>query len=318
MNSLRFALTGLLAVSAAVSFSQPKTGAQAEAVIQKIVAASRTLRFGGTRTVELRFGPDQAKHIEFVIKDGPRSRIEFPPEGTYRGQILVENEFERRHYFPDRNQLEIMPPRRDEMVARLVKMLRKSGKPEITVTDGPRIAGIETQVVEVGGKGNHPMLRLWIDPQTYLIVKREVYGREGKPMVVTEYTKIDYNRRFRSSDFRLRVAGAKEIRPRDTLAAMVAKGGFQNISLAPKDPFKLESCRIQRIGDISSLVQVYVNGDAKISLFQMRTQLDPQLLRQFGRGEFSVQTWQAGGSSFVLLGDLPEDKLREVAQRLSS
>jgi len=319
MMSIRLALSGLLAMSATVVFAQPRHGGQdASALLQRIIRASKVLRYSGTRTVELRFGPDQQKHIEYVLRDGTRSRVEFPPEGTYRGQILVEADGERRHYMPDRNQIEIQPARGDEMVSKLLKMMRKAGAaPEFGVSNGPRIAGIDTEVIELG-RANRPMVKLWIDPNTFLILKREVYGREGKLMVVTEYTKIDYTpRRFRDADFRLRVPGAKEIRPRDRLGDLIAKGGFQNVSLPPKDPFKMESCRIQRIGDTSSLVQVYVNGDARISLFQVRTQLDPRQLRQFVRGELNVHTWSSGGSSFALLGDLPEDKLRDIAQRLT-
>lgn len=320
MITLRSILTGGLAVLATGVFAQGGPDNGSMELLEKIIQAAGRLRYSGTRTVELKFGPDQVKHIEYVLKDGNRTRIEFPPEGSYRGQIIVETEIDRRHYFPDRNQLEILPPHRDELIGRLVKFLRKKGRgPRVAVLDGPTIAGIDTKLVEIsGGPNNGPIQRLWFDPVSYVVVKREVYDKTGKTVAASEYTKIDLRPRFHGSDFRLEVPSAKIVTPRDKLLETASKGGFRNVSLPPKDPFKLESCRIQRIGDVSAFVQVYVNANGRLTLFQLRTSVDPRQLQRFGRGEVNAHSWQSGGSTFVLLGDLPEDKLRDIAQRLTS
>jgi len=319
MITLRSVATGSLALLAVLGLSQAAGPDNASySLLERIIQAASRLRYSGVRTVELKFGPDQVKHIEYVQKMGNRTRIEFPPEGSYRGQVIVETEVDRRHYFPDRNQVEVLPPHRDELIARLLKLMRKKGNgPRVAVLDGPTIAGIDTKLIEVDGPQNRPIQRLWIDPDTYLVVKREVYDRNGRTVAASEYTKVDYRHRFRGNEFHLEVPGAKVVTPRDKMADVIAKGGYQNVSLPPKDPFKLESCRIQQIGDVSALVQVYVNANGRLTLYQLRTSVDPKQLQRFGRGEVSAHSWQSGGSTFVLLGDLPEDKLREIAQRLT-
>lgn len=317
MKTRALLVGGLLALSA-LGLTQgggPEPGVLN--LIRKIVNATNNLEYSGTRVVELKFGPDRVKHIEFVLRRGFRTRIEFPDDGSYRGQIIVETERERRHYFPDKNQIEIMPPRREELTSRLVKMLKKDDGIRITRSNGPTILGIDTQVIQIANRSGKLFQKLWIDPQTFLILKRELYDPNGQVFAASEFTKLDYRPRFRRSDFILDVPGAKRVTPRDHLAEMVAKGGFQNVSLPPKDPFKLESSRIQRIDDVSALVQVYVNADGRLSLYQLKTTIDPDKLRRLARGDTNVHSWEFGGSSFILMGDLPQEALRAIAERIN-
>lgn len=285
-------------------------------IIQKVISASKKLSYSGSRTVLLKFGPDQHRHVEFVTKNGPRTRIEFPEEGTYRGQIIVETENERRHYFPNENQIDVMPPRRDEFVGRWLKMGNRGSESQFKIEDGPPIAGFATKVVQVGSPSGFVFQKLWIDPRTGLVLKREFYGRDGGVQASSEFTKVDYQPKFNRSDFVLNIPGAKIITPWDRLAKLVGKGGFKNVSLSPKDPFRLESSRIQRIGNSTALVQDYVNKDGRVALIQVNSEIDPDKLRRGGRGEVNTYSWQKGGTYFVLLGNMPEAKLKEMAGKL--
>lgn len=285
-------------------------------ILEKAMNASKKLRYSGTRRVQMKFGPDTVQHTEHVMKDGMKTRIWFPDEGSFRGQIIVENEQERRHFFPDRNQIEVMPPRREEHFGRFGKFGRNPKfQPEFKVENGEEIAGIDTKKVELSGdKG--VFMRMWIDPKSGLVLKRVMYGRDGAPQATSEFTKVDLQPSFRKSDFQLNIGGAKLVTPRDKLADLVARGGFQSIGLSPKDPFKLESVRIQRIENVPALVQVYVNKNGRVSLFQVKASIDPGQLKRFGRGELQSYSWQKGGASFVLLSELPESDLRAIFQRI--
>jgi outer membrane lipoprotein-sorting protein len=286
-------------------------------LIKKVVDASGRLRYSGTRVVLLKFGPDQQRHVEIVKKAGPKTRIEFPEEGSFRGQIIVETENERRHYFPEKNQIEVLPPRRDELNGRWLKMGRRGGpKPTFKIANGSVILGVPTKQVEVGAENGFVFQRMWVDPRTGLVLKREMYGRDGTIQASSEFTKLDYSPDFSRSDFVLNVSGAKIVTPRDRLGELLQKEGYLNVSLSPKDPFKLESCRIQRIGNVPALVQDYVNKDGRVTLFQFRADVDQNRLRKFGRGEVRTISWQRNGSTFVLLGTPNESKLQEIAQRL--
>jgi len=280
--------------------------------------SSGKLRYSGVRKVQMKFGPDMVQHTEYILRDGPRTRIWFPDEGSFRGQVIVETEKERRHYFPDRNQIDVMPARRSEYMMRIGRN-GKDGRPRILykVADGESIAGRGTTRVESSVANGPLFMRMWIDPKTGLILKRVLYGKNGQPQATFEFTSIDYTPNLKRSDFELNIRGAKVITPRDRLVDMVQRGGFQNVSLSPKDPYQLESVRIQRIENVSALVQVYVKNDGRVSLYQLKTPINPDRLRKSTRGErVSTHSWTKGGTSFVLIGDLPENKLREIARRV--
>lgn len=286
------------------------------AILEKAMNAAKKLRYSGTRRVQMKFGPDTVQHTEHVMKDGMKTRIWFPDEGSFRGQIIVETERERRHFFPDRNQIEILPPRREESFGRFLK-LGRGLKMQATykVDIGEEIAGIDTKKVEISGEKGL-FMRMWIDPKSGLVLKRVMYGRDGSAQATSEFSKVDLRPQFRKSDFELNIGGAKIMTPRDRLADLVSRGGFQSIGLSPKDPFQLESVRIQRIENVPALVQVYVNKNGRVSLFQVKATIDPSRLKRFGRGELQSYSWQKGGASFVLLSELPESELRAIFQRI--
>lgn len=301
---------GLASIAGAQTTDRPE-------LLNKVMVASKKLRYSGVRKVHMKFGPDVVQHTEYILKDGTKTRIWFPEGGSFRGQIIVENDVERRHYFPDRNQIEVMPPRREEYFMRLGRM--GSGnrfQMKYLVENGEEIAGLDSKRVSMIGNENRPFMRLWIDPNTGLVLKRVVYGRDGNPQATSEFVKVDYRPNFKRSDFELNIKGSKVVTPRDRLQEMVQRGGFQNVSFSPKDPYKLESVRIQRIENVSALVQVYVKSDGRVSLYQVKAAVDPSRLKLRGRDRVSTYSWTKGEASFILVGELPQSKLRDLAAKL--
>lgn len=309
-------VAALLTVAPAVQAQSDKV----PPILEKVFAASKKLSYSGTRKVQMKFGPDTVLYTEYVMKDGMKTRIWFPDEGSFRGQIIVETEKTRRHFFPDRNVIEVMPPRREEHLGRFMKIGKGHDRKPPTYKEeaGEEIAGIETRKLEMSGEDNRVFMRMWIDPKSGLMLKRIVYDRQGNPQATMEFTKVELKPKFQRSDFELNIKGAREVSPRDRLAELATRGGFQNISLPPKDPLQLESVRIQRIENVPALVQVYVSKNGRVSLFQVKATVDPGKLKRFGRGELQVYSWQRGGASFVLLSDLPESELRAISQRVRS
>src|SRR5438094_251063 len=81
-------------------------------LVRKSFMANRTSKYSGERTVEFKHGPDRASHVEYVLKDGIRTRIEFPDDSEYKGQIIVDDGQQRLHYYPDRNEIDAEPAHR--------------------------------------------------------------------------------------------------------------------------------------------------------------------------------------------------------------
>ncbi len=286
-------------------------------LIDKVMKASMSLRYRGERRIQLRFGPDLVQHTEYILKDGPRTRLWFPDEGSFRGQIIIENEGERRHYFPDRNVIEVLPPRREEHAGRFSKFGKGRGTPTFKIDDGGVIAGFTTKQVEISGPTGTVFLRMWVDPRSGLVLKRVMYNKKGEQQAIAEFVRVDLNPTIKRSDFELDIRNAKIISPREKLSELITRGGFANVAIPPKGPFQLESSRIQRIENVPALVQVYVSKNGRLTFFQIKTAVNPEELKRFGRGEkVNSYSWQKAGASFVLLGDLSEADLRKIAANL--
>src|SRR5262245_22963865 len=106
------------AASLTLAVAQPPTP-QFPPLLQKAMERSKKQRFSGSRLVEMKMGPNRVRHTEYVLRDGERTRIEFPDASPFQGQIIVEANGERRHFFPDRNEMHITPPRREDFFMRL-------------------------------------------------------------------------------------------------------------------------------------------------------------------------------------------------------
>ena len=75
-------------------------------LVRKSVLSNRTAKgkYSGVRTVEFKRGPDRVSHVEYVLKSGIKTRIEFPDDSQYKGQTfsIVDDGHQRLHYFPDK------------------------------------------------------------------------------------------------------------------------------------------------------------------------------------------------------------------------
>jgi negative regulator of sigma E activity len=197
-------------------------------------------------------------------------------------------------------------------------MSRPGFRSNVQLAAGEPVAGYRTQLVTVTGSKGNLMQRIWVEPRTGLLIKRELYDRTGNLQMFFEFTKVDFTPVVHASDFMLQPAGARVITPRDTLRSLVADNGFQDVSLPANGPLRLEQARVMKFGAEKALLQIYVSNEGRLSLFQVKSAIDPERLKKIARGEFKTISWQRNGSSFVIVGDLPEAKLRQIAQRLGA
>lgn len=283
-------------------------------VVQRALDAFATLRFSGTRIVELKAGPDRVRHTEYVIKDGRRTRIEFPTNSPFRGQVIVESAKERRLYQPDQNTIRVTPPRRERLYSRLGHLRRPDTV--IEVSDGGVLAGLRTQLVTVRDGARNATLRIWIEPKSGMLVKLEAYDRSGAVQGYFEYTQVNLSPTIRASDFNLNVKGAKIVTPRDDLRRLVKEHGYLDVSL-PAKQYPLDSAKVQKLAGAETLIQEYTLGDRHLSLFQLRTPVDPS---KFGRLPKRIRsiTWHRGSTTFVLLGELSDEELARVSKVLGN
>ncbi|HTQ09674.1 MAG TPA: hypothetical protein VMI31_06345 [Fimbriimonadaceae bacterium] len=281
--------------------------------LKKALGAVGTIRYQGTRVIETRNGLNRQQHTEYVLNDGMRSRIEFPEDSPLHGQIIIETASERLHYIPGRNVIERGPPVVDEAYARLAQRAA-NGNVVVTEVPGGAVANVPTELVTLTNKQGETLQKLWIEPGSGMILKRELYTRGGVLSASFEFTQVNLNPRIDPTDWNL-PRGARIVTPEIKLVELIRRGGFADVRLPADSPYKLEAARVQKIADRQVLVQQYAGNGRRVVLYQTKAAVDPG---QFVNLPNGVRTfaWRSGASSFVLMGDIAENEIQELGHRM--
>lgn len=318
------AVGALVACSVTLSFGQtrPKQNrvqafSNLPQIVQKALVSAR-LRYSGVRVVQFGVGAKSKSHEEIVLHDGDRTRIEFPSNSPLSGQVIVEDSKQRQQFFPRRNAIEVLPPRNDVTMVRLAIFVRRALKQgwQIGTAGGEQIAGIDTQMAYVQDPRGTLRQKMWIDPNTGMILGRAIYNNNGEAQGSFRFSQIDYRPQIRAQDFVLNQPGAKVITPAMKINQLATRNGFTPTMIRPESGYQLESVRMVRVSDDQALSQVYSSENGKISLFQLKQSVDPMLLKKIANGRFKVYTWQRNGETLALVGELDERKLQEIATQL--
>lgn len=274
--------------------------------LRRALQASDTLRFSGRRTVTLMKDGQPNRHEEIVMRDGPQIRIEFPREGPYSGQVIVENGDDRRHYIPRTNEVRVEAAKREEGLQHL-RQLARDGR--VTTEPGGRVAGYDTTTVVVRDAAGNPLQRLAIEPESGMVLTRQVYDATGVQVGGFEFTSVNLSpASFDSSLFRIERKGVQTTTFWDKLQTLATRNGYRAVGLPESTGFQLDGVNFNRKLIASGvLVQNYTGpGGGRLSLFQLREAVDPTSLRnKGGRRLLHSLSWTDGGITFVLLG--PQD-----------
>lgn len=301
-------VTAFCALLALVAFSAAQQGGE---VFRRTLQGLADHRYTGTRIVEFRLGADRYRNTEIVVVDGPRSRIEFAAGSSWEGQIVVEDRARRLHFFPDTNEIRVLPARRDEVVMRLRRLLQTAKEQDLKVRydDGGTIAGRATRLLSVSDKSGNPIQNLWVDAQTAVPLKRELFDPLGTRIGYFEFQKIDYRPVIDPKEFEISRKGARMVTPQQRLRAASAAMGFEPWHLPPNSGYDLDVVRRLNVGNRQALMQVYMGDGARISLYQLQGPVEPA--RLFGRAGAGLNShvWRAGDKTLVLVGDVPREQL---------
>jgi negative regulator of sigma E activity len=306
----------LLPLAVAQLETRPEQAQQTPAVLQRAIEAGPKLRYIGTRVIEFRRQGQPVRYSEIVTRDGANTRIEFPEGSLYEGQVIVETSRERRHFFPDKNEIRIMPPRREEALHRLSR-LRGNDKYVIGTATSGSIAGVRTSQIVVKDKAGNVLQRIYIEPRSGLLVKRQVFDAVGTQMGLYEFTRLKMNPKIDPVLFRLERKGAKIIRPMDTLRETAASKGFQPAYLRPASGYVLHFSRFHQPDGSDVLMQFYGSDNGRLSLYQTKSDLDPSKLSKFGKGQVNVHTWKQNGYTLALVGNQSKETLSRLAASIA-
>jgi hypothetical protein len=268
----------------------------------------------GTRVVEFRKDGQQVRYREIVSRDGPLLRIEFPGDSPYKGQLIVETSTERRHFLPDKNEIRIQPPRREDSLARLVRIASKRDKFTISTGSDASVAGLPTTQIVVSDKSGNVLQRLFIS-KGGIVLRRQMLDPVGTVVGGFEFEKIDLTPKFAAGSFELERRGVKMIRPEDSLRDLATANGFPVAYLRPSTGVSLQFSRLTKFGDKRVLMQFYAQQGARLSMYQVQADVSPAELSKFAR-DLNIYSWQSHGNTFVLVGSQDAADLRKLSNEV--
>lgn len=318
-----FSLTACLLLTSTVAFAQ-RPGPRGERVdlpqdLKDALERAKTSRFSGTRTVTFVRAGRIETHNEFVTKDGGNLRIEFDKSSPYAGQIIVETQDSRKHYFPDKNEIRVAPSFGKKQFEGIRGLFRspRGGKVRIESSPGGLVAGLQTTRYQVLDKNNNPIVQVFIEPRTGFIAKRVVFDPTGNIGGSYEFVKVTLNPRIVPGAFNIYRKGATVIRPIDELRKQVGSLNFPLLTLPNSSGYQLESVYVKEIRGAKVLVQNFGREDSRLTMFLTKSPLDSAELKKYERGELSSYVWSLNGVTLVMIGDQPEDRLRSLASQVS-
>ena len=224
----------VVALATALSFGQegvgagPRRGVLAQKlpeIVRKALRSQRFLKFQGRRVVTIRREGKSSSFEDLVWQDGRMTRVEFPPGSTRAGQIIVEANGQRQHYFPAENEIEVSSVRGPGgLPGGNMGPLSRRPEAQYLLGGNELVAGVSCQIVDgegpMGGK-----LRLWIDPLTGTLLKRENYDKGGQLVAGFEFKQIDLSVEIPASKFALKISSVKIVSPQDRMERTAKQHG---------------------------------------------------------------------------------------------
>lgn len=308
-------LAGIAAV-AATSLGQDR----AAALIKRVIEDGETVSYAGKRLVEFKMGPELMRHSEQILRVGARSRVDFPEGSPLSGQIIVEQKDRREHYFPDKNEILSMPPRRSEALERLKFLLdgREWGM-KLRLERGDEVAGRPTQTVIAEDRSGNKVQQLWVDSEHPVVLRRAMFDRVGTRVGFFEFQTIEYDPRVPKGAFEIRRKGAKRLTMYDVVKKTAKENDFLPLVIRDRE-YQLDFVSTNSVQGKTVLVQLYSGpNDARFTLYQVKEgALDAERLGRFGRGRASSFVWSRDGRTLALVGNVEKAKLEQLARSVSS
>ena len=198
-------------------------------------------------------------------------------------------------------------------------------------TDGSEdVAGRPTTVVAAyrpGSPADDVVARFWLDEESGVVLRREVYGPRGRPTRQSVFLDIDLWKAGGSGGSSDGAASAPspsatdDGRPWPTAmdAAAVARMSSYGWDCPRRLPGPLQLVDARRGGKDSAIVHLsYADGIASISVFQQHGRLDPSSVAGYRRTEVDGDqvwvrdsvprrvVWSSGGRVYTVLADAPQ------------
>jgi sigma-E factor negative regulatory protein RseB len=288
--------------------TQPAVDPAARRLLQRAAAAQSSVSYRGTQYVSAWASGRSSSHVLEVEHSPARGTTWRAPAGAGPGGHVVSSA-------PDAAEPSLLAAGAAALLARHYSL--------VVGEAGARVAGRDTDVVIArrpgAGAAAAPVARFWVDRETGLALRREVYDRSGRVVRASAFVDLSVGAVEPSAE------GA--VPPEDTGRAWAHTLDDEGVDrlrrrgwacpLSLPGPLPLVDAR--RGGHDRAIVHLsYADGIASVSVFQQRGSLDPDRLDGYRRATIGghgvwqrdevprTVVWASGGTVFTLVGDAPE------------
>jgi outer membrane lipoprotein-sorting protein len=270
--------------------------------------------------------------MSVLCQPGGRERREIH---ATRGVFIVDGE-NAWQYFPERGVV-IKRPAQGEggEVLRPEQLQRALASYEVHVVPSERIAGRPSRTLEFTPRhaGSRPRRLVWLDEETGLILRTEVYGTDSRLSWLSVFEDLEYHPALDAQAFRMQVppgvrlveVGSEPcLEPAD--AERVAGFPMALPAYLPEG-FERQCIRARRRSDYGEIQVVYGDGLTLLSLFASTSFREPaagaesssavSVGHASGRwhdlGLVTGISWRAPWAYLALLGELSRDEMHKIA-----
>ena len=317
----------------------PLKAPTAESLFIKVLRSDDLFPYKG-RQITTYWHTGRAMEVLVFHRPGDDRRIQYLNPEIERGRLLVSDGTQQWEYDPHLKVLRhrhLSPGAQDDDDLLSYTLLRANYL--LAVDPKPRtIADRKTYLVTVKRpQGQTLARRFWIDSGSGLILKREIYGEDGKLAVTVGFSDITYHTALPSSLFNLsplaktvRVAELPTAETAVSLSTLRTQLAGNASAPASLSGYRLVGATTTKIGERPILHLRYSDGLNLVSLFeQRRTQpgrptLVPPGQRVIVLGTTSVHVghraslttlnWDTSTLNLTLMGEMGLPTLRALAQ----
>ncbi|MBL8060536.1 MAG: hypothetical protein JNK63_07470 [Chthonomonas sp.] len=292
---------------------------QRNPLLERAVRAQAKLRFTGVRRMVMRLGPQARTNVERVWQDGSRYRVEFEPGSVDAGQVIVIANGVRSHFFPSSNEIQVRPAMMDEPLMRLGEMLRGGRGTQIKESSGGAVAGQQTNLLTFSDSNGNAIGKLWVDPDTAMVLKRELFDASGRLVGSMEFIRVDLNPKFDESDFKITRKGARVVTIDEMLRRLAGSVGVRPLRLQESSGFILEAVNVVPLGEGKrALSQSYFSRQGKrVSVFITRSSVDARRISGRQGPALASIARTIGDLTVVLIGNVPQADLQKLADQVN-
>lgn len=283
-------------------------------VLRWVVESAAKQRFAGQRKLGLIVEGQPVQLVEFVWRDGLKTRIEYPEDSLRRGFIVVERMGERLEFDPRKNEIRRRKgdPSGPDFVLGRIRDAFARGEIRVVEFDAADVAGRKSMGLAVADARGNVAQRFWIDREKGIVLAAVQYGRSGERRGYFEYTRINFNPSFPEGAFNIVRQGARIVD--DAEGHDVPWRVVLPTWLPPG--FKETSRAMREAGAKSVLTIHFSDGRSHMTLFQAPGTREGVLPpREVAAGKV-LMSGQVGNIWVALLSDLDAKTVDAVMKSL--